>query len=182
MRLGQRAFAAILCAGLLAGGLAACGVDKNDRNVAEGEPVEIGDLKINVQLTRFLNPNDLEDHEYLQGHPVPPPVGDSYLAVFMEVNNESDHPVTLPSTGEVKIIDTTGAVFRPLPAENIFALPLGDQMDPHGELPAPDTAAAAGPTQGSIVLFQLNRAAPENRPLELEIDSGGETGTIELDI
>ncbi len=50
-------------------------------------------------------------------------------------------------------------------------------------IPAPDTVAAAGPTQGALILFLVDDDVSEERPLELEIESaaGGE-GLIELDI
>ena len=37
--------------------------------VVEGEPLELGELDYNVQITRFLNPDDAEDAEYLVGQP-----------------------------------------------------------------------------------------------------------------
>ena len=49
-------------------------------------------------------------------------------------------------------------------------------------MPAPGTAAANGPTQGAIVLFLVDQAVSENRPLKLEIELQGETGEITLDI
>jgi hypothetical protein len=44
--------------------LAACG-EEEETEVIEGEPVELGDVSYNVVTTRFLNPDDSQDAEYL---------------------------------------------------------------------------------------------------------------------
>ena len=47
----------------------------------------------------------------------------------------------------------------------------------------PNSIAADGPTQGSLILFLIEEASTENRPLELEIPlPSGEVGVVELDI
>jgi len=179
MRGGYRAIAAALCVALI-GGVAACG-EEEESHVVEGEPIELGDLRINVQITRFLNPALPDDGEYLEGEPAPP-TGKDYLGVFMEIENEGDEPVRLPTVEEIEVIDTTGAVFRPIESESPFALPLGEEIPGNSEIPATDTAASSGPIQGSFLLFLLDESAAENRPLELEIEADGEKGTVELDI
>lgn len=159
-----------------------CGEEETSE-VVEGEPLELGELAINVQLTRFLNPDDLEDREYLQGQRVPPPQGKDYLAVFMEIENESDETQRIPSADEIHVVDTTGASYEPLPSDTVFTLDLGGTLGPHEELPLEDTAAQSGPTQGSIVLFLVDTSAEQNRPLELEfLDGDRVEGKIELDI
>jgi hypothetical protein len=56
-------------------------------------------------------------------------------------------------------------------------------VPPDSQLPKPETVAAAGPIQGSMVLFLIDQAATDNRPLTLEIPaSSGSTGEVELDI
>src|SRR5256885_9353342 len=42
-------------------------------------------------------------------------------------------------------------------------------LAPRGCIPEPGSAAATGPTAGSMILFSLPIFATENRPLELEI-------------
>ena len=182
MSLGRKgAIATALAVALLAGG-AGCGVDLGDRDVVEGEPLELGDIAFNVQLTRFLNPTDREDAEYLQGQQVPPPPGKAYLAVFMQVNNESADDLPLPGPTDMTVVDTTGAKYTPIASNSLFALDLGGTILAHTDLPEEDTAAKAGPTGGSIVFFLVDEGVSENRPLELEVTSGGEKGRIELDI
>jgi hypothetical protein len=170
----------VLSAALLAGA-AGCG-DEAKKDVVEGEPLDLGDLQFNVQLTRFLNPNDPEDSEYLKGQQVPPPSGKSYLAVFMEVKNTGDADARLPALSDFSIVDTTGAAFSPVESSSDFALDLGGPIPAHEEAPAPGSAAANGPAKGSIVLFLVDEDVGENRPLDLEIDYQGQDGTIELDI
>jgi hypothetical protein len=185
----HKALACALAALALTLGAAACGTEeetelvdgKEVAFVVEGEPIELGDLRFNVQITRFLNPNDTEDSEYLEGLPDPPP-GMDYLAVFMEVENEGDAELKLPSAEEMEIKDTTGAVYAPIETESLFALDLGGTIAAGDTAPATDTAAASGPVKGAFALFLVDQAVNENRPLELEILADGEEGVIELDI
>jgi hypothetical protein len=159
---------------------AGCGEEETS-HVVEGEPLELGDLHVNVQLTRFLNPDDAEDSEYLEGQELPPP-GENYLAVFMEVENEGDETLQLPTAEEIEVEDTTGEVFHPVESDTVFALDLGAEVPAGETIPGDDTAAAEGPVQGAIVIFLLTRAAEENRPLEMHLEANGEEGTVELDL
>jgi hypothetical protein len=162
-------------------GAAGCGEEEKE-NVVEGEPLELADLKLNVQITRFLNPSDREDGDYLAGQQVPPPAGQEYFGVFIEIDNEGSEDARLPTAADLSVVDTTGQAYEALDSDSPFALDLGGSIDAHSEVPAPDTPAASGPTQGSIVLFLVPSNVGENRPLELEISYRGEDGTIELDI
>jgi hypothetical protein len=162
-------------------GAAGCG-EEEKKDVVEGEPLELSDLKLNVQITRFLNPSDREDGNYLAGQQVPPPAGQEYLGVFIEIDNEGSEDARLPTAADLSVVDTTGQAYEALDSDSPFALDLGGNIDAHSEVPAPDTPAASGPTQGSIVLFLVPANVGENRPLELEISYQGEDGTIELDI
>jgi hypothetical protein len=177
----KRALATAAAILVLCVGAAGCG-EEEETEVVEGEPVVLGDLHFNVQLTRFLNPSDREDGEYLEGQEVPPPPGQAYLAVFMEVENEGDEAAELPTRSEMDVVDTTHAVYKPLASDSVFALPLGRTVPAGAEIPLPDTAAASGPIQGSMVLFLVDLSVSENRPLELEIKGDGEEGRVELDI
>jgi hypothetical protein len=179
----------LLAALVLALGVVACGAEEETETidghevpfVVEGEPIELGDLRINVQLTRFLNPNNIEDAQYLEGLP-PPPADKDYLGVFLEAENESDEPAKLPSAEELIVIDTTGKEFEPSESETVFALELGTEVEGKGEIPQAESAASSGPVQGSLVIFLVDTGVSENRPLELELTADGEQGIIELDI
>ena len=170
----------VAAAAAIAVGAIACG-EEEETTVVEGEPLELGELRFNVQITRFLNPADAEDSEYLRELPSPTP-GEDYLAVFMDVENEGDSDLELPEFADVAVEDTTGASADPVETDSLFALQLGETIPAGGELPEDDTAASTGPVQGAFLLFLVPEAVTENRPLELQIGSHGEEGVIELDL
>lgn len=176
---GALALAFILVLALAS--FAGCG-NELSHEADEGEPIQLGDLEINVQETRFLNPSQPDDSEYLEGQQLPAPAGKSYLGVFLTIHNRGDSAAHLPANGQVSITDTTGAAYESIPSHTPFAAPLGTDLPAGADIPAPETAAASGPVQGALVLFLLDEGVSENRPLKLEIDSEGETGEITLDI
>jgi hypothetical protein len=160
--------------------LAGCGAEVDEVDVAEGEPLELGPLHYNVVISRFLNPDDTEDKLYLVGQP-PPAAGQLYLAVFMQVQNEGDDEQSIPS--DFTVVDTLDNRYRPIESDSDYALELGGRIGPDEGLPLPDSAAGSGPIQGLMVLFKINDASTENRPLDLEVPSiTGENGRVELDI
>ncbi len=148
----------------------------------EGTPIELGSMEFNVQLTRFLNPTDPEDKQYLVGQRLPPASDQAYLAVFMTMKNKGDASTTIPTAAQMTVTDTTGAGYQAVASSTPFAAPLGAPLAGGGEIPVADSPAASGPAQGSVVLFYVPQGITENRPLELEIQHQGETGTIKLDI
>jgi hypothetical protein len=162
-------------------GFAGCGNDLG-KEADEGVPIKLGDLEINVQETRFLNPSQADDKEYLEGQQLPTPTDKAYLGVFLTIDNKGDDPVRLPTNAQVSVTDTTGAAYESIPSHTPFAVPLDSELAGGAEIPAPDTAAQSGPVQGSLVLFLVDEGISENRPLKLEIESEGETGEITLDI
>jgi hypothetical protein len=172
-----------------------CGPEE-ELEVVEGEPVELGDLRYNVQITRFLNHGDQEDRGYLTGQEPPPPQ-QAYLGVFLTIENEGSEDAEIAD--EFKVVDTEDNEYQPIPSESPFALQLpghsgttGEQaapdagpvtIPPDGEIPEPDTVPAYGPIGGALLLFRVDETVTENRPLELEIPGeSGETGLVELDI
>lgn len=165
----------------LAGGLVAgCG-DDEELEVEEGVPVELGDLRYNVQITRFLNGGDPEDKAYLVGQPSAAP-DQEYLGVFLTVENEGDESVTVPD--DMRVIDTRNNEYERLDSDSEFALPLPIDLPGGDELPAPDTPAANGPIKGGMILFLVDRTVTENRPIELEIPSttSDDEALVKLDI
>jgi hypothetical protein len=171
-----------LAAGLLAGALmSGCESDpESDLSVEEGQPMKLGELLYNVQISRFLNPRDPEDEAYLAGQP-PPPNDKLYLGVFMVIENEADTPQDVPV--DFTVVDTEGMEFGPIPSDSLFALELGGTVPANEQLPDPESTAANGPIQGAMVLYLIDEAATEDRPLILEIPSStGQVGEVELDI
>ena len=178
-RLGAAlALAAALVVGVL---LSGCNANPEaDLSVDEGQAVKLGDLLYNVEISRFLNPRDPEDRAYLAGQPAPP--NDKlYLGVFMLIQNESDTPQQVPV--DFRVVDTQGTEFKPIPSDSLFALKLGGTVGGNQQLPEPESTAANGPIQGSMVLFLIDQAATEDRPLTLHVpSSSGSPGEVELDI
>ncbi len=178
-RLG--AVVALLAALLVGLALAGCDTDPEATlEVEEGQGMQLGDLLYNVQISRFLNPKDDEDKSYLVGQPPPKP-NQFYLGVFMQVQNTSGTLQRVPAG--FRVTDTVGTEFKPVPSRSEFALDLGGNVPANGQRPEPETTAANGPIQGAMVLFLVDTAAVEDRPLILDIPSStGAVGHVELDI
>jgi hypothetical protein len=168
--------ASLLAAGLV---LASCGKDAGGTEGSEGEPIVLDDVAYNVGITRFLNPDDAEDSEYLVGQP-PAPNGTYYLGVFLAIDNQSDE--TKPTASDYTVIDTLDNKYRPLASDSPYALPIGTDVEGDGQLPELDTTAQTGPNQGVLLIFQVNDDVSDNRPLKLEIGSAAGSGEITLDI
>lgn len=183
---------AVLAALLVSGGLAACGnhhdTDAKVQHIeGEGFYLSLGDLKYQVQGSRQLNPDDLQDRPMLIG--VPPAEqgleeNEVWFGVFLQVENEASRP--LRPSGDIEIIDTQEDVFEPIDLRDLnpFAYDPSEPI-PAGELaPLPDSPAFNTANQGSLVLFKLTIDALDNRPLELKIESStnDQTGIIDLDV
>ena len=176
--------AAIVCALLAAG----CGNKEAVVTSAhtEGIYLDVDNLKYQVQISRYLNPNDVEDKSYLIGLPqsTGQPSGDeTWFGVFMRVQNTTDAPQT-PSN-DFTIVDTQGNEYRPVPLDakiNPFAYK-ADPIAGGGLLPEPDSAASENTIQGSLLLFRVKTDSLQNRPLELKFTgSNGTEGTVDLDV
>jgi hypothetical protein len=168
-----------LAALVLAMTLAACGADEDTAEAAEGEPIEIDGLSYNIQITRFLNPDDTEDSEYLVGQPPATP-GTSYLGVFMVIENDSGD--ARPSATDFTVVDTLDNEFDSAASESPYALQVGADVPAEGQLPIPNSTAATGPNQGSLLIFPVRDDVSDNRPLTLEIQTSAGTGEVILDI
>jgi hypothetical protein len=171
--------------------LVACGGAKQPTTHGEGEGayIQAGPLIYQVQMSRELNPANVEDIEYLQGLPADTPrlAGDEeWFGVWLRVQNATDE--THQSAADFKIVDTTGTEYEPieLPVTNPFSYqPASVESDAFQPVqPDPESGAGAGPIQGSMLLFKLRTAVYANRPLELEIapPDGGEPSSVVLDL
>lgn len=172
-------FVALLLLGATATAFAGCGEEEPETDVPEGEPLELGEVAFDVQITRFLNPDAPDDSAYLEGAP-PLAEGEQYLAVFMEIENEGDGTNVVPYP--FKIIDTRGTIYLQAEVENSFTLIAGTPIGPGDTVPGPETPAANGPIEGSALLFPLSEDANENRPLKLQVPGPTGPGEIELDL
>ncbi len=179
----------LLCAIAVAGlGLGACGDKEDLRTVGETEGlyVDVGGLRYQVQISRYLNPADVEDEGYLVGLPegVRPDDDETWFGVFMRVQNTSEE--THESAREITIEDTQGKVYRPVPLSEVNNFAYRSRpLRPGNIEPHPDSAAGNGPIQGSLLLYRLTYDTLQNRPLELHIvspENSEEVGIIDLDV
>jgi hypothetical protein len=160
--------------------LAACGAEESKTGVHEGQPVELGDLEYNVLFARYLNPDDVEDREYLEGQPAPT-ADQLYLGVFVQVvNNSKESEEAIPE--DWILLDSEENEYHPLESESAYALRLGDSVGPEDQVPALDSTPEVGPIEGSMVLFVISDETTEARPLELEIPGEDGPAIVELDI
>ena len=166
----------------------ACG-NKEERTLhaaTEGEYVDVGPLKYQVQISRLLNPNDPEDRGYLVDLPAGELLGadDEWFAVFMRVENGSEHAAQVAD--QYEIVDTQENHYAPVQMgpKNVFAYRPGT-LAGNEVLPFPDSPAGEDTIQGALLLFKIPVANFENRPLVLEIRSSrlpSELGTVDLDV
>lgn len=170
---------AALLLGLSAFALSACGYSSDSKDVAEGEVVELGNLKYQVVFSRFLNPNDNEDAAYLVGQP-PLPKGSNYFGVFLEVQNKSEETQKLAKSFAIK--DAEDKTYDAIPSESLYAFPFGGKVESQEPIPAPDSTPQQGPIEGSLVLFELPASASENRPLTLFIAGPEGPAEVKLDL
>jgi hypothetical protein len=155
----------------------------------EGIYVTVNELKYQVQISRILNPGEVEDQGYLRGLPageelVPPP-DEVWFAIFMRVENDTEESHA-PAT-EFHIEDTQEATFEPLDVpfdENVFIYDPTDEIPPATVYPLLNSAASDNTIRGGLLLFKVTTDALYNRPLELRIiDPEGEADAmINLDI
>jgi len=154
----------------------------------EGLYLDINGLKYQIEMSRYMNANDLEDSQYLVGLPAAtsqPSADETWFGVWVRVENVSDE--TRPAATTWEIHDTQEKVYRPIPLDtkiNPFAFQTGVDVPGNTVLPLASGAAGQGPVQGSLLLFKLTNETLQNRPLELHFSNGGgsETGTYDLDV
>lgn len=183
-----------LLAVALAVPFSACGDGQEPvRNAkTEGVYVTAGDLKYQVQVSRKLNPYDVEDSEYFTGLPDAPAqvtTEDQWYGVFIRVENRTNDDGakgrTIQSASAFTMVDTTGKTVKPtpLPATNVFAY-RSTPIVAGQHIPAPSSAAATASIGGSLVLFKVTQEMLDNRPVQLHIKpaDGSEEATVDLDV
>jgi hypothetical protein len=177
----------LLAAVLLVLAAAGCGAEERTSADEEGLYVDVGGLKYQIQASRFLNPADIEDRDYLVGlseSTADPASDETWFGVWVRVQNPSDEPRRAADTWEIH--DTQEDIYRPIPIDtevNGFAYQAGT-IPPQTVWPLADSAAGQGPTQGQLLLFKLKLDSLQNRPLELRFSAGpqGEVGSYHLDV
>jgi hypothetical protein len=151
----------------------ACGNKQHEvtRGETEGIYLDLGELKYQVQISRQLNPADVEDRAYLTALPAAERAlkpDETWFGIFVRVQNVTNTPH--PAAEEFEIVDTQGRIFRPveLGPDNVFAYRPA-MLAPKSVLPLPGSPAAENTIQGALLLFKIPFANLENRPLEFEI-------------
>jgi hypothetical protein len=168
---------------------AGCGQTEGETHATtEDVYLDIGGLSYQIEMSRYLNPNDIEDRDYLKGLPsgtAQPNGSETWFGIWIRVENFTDK--TLPAADTWEIIDTLETVYRPIPIDtntNVFAFKTGIDVPPGATLPLPSSAAGSGPIQGSLLLFKIKTDSLQNRPLELRFSNGpqGTTGSYDIDV
>ena len=173
---------------------AACGDGNDPRAEGETEAVYVttGGLRYQVQMSRKLNPYDVEDKDYLVG--IKDPAGQvsnplqTWFGVFIRVENITDKgdakPQNIISARKFFISDNEGNRTEPivLPPDNIFGYHPA-VVAPGSHLPLASSIAMQSPIAGSLILFKINQTDLERRPARLHIESeDGTEAEVTLDI
>jgi hypothetical protein len=155
----------------------------------EGPYVTVNDLKYQVQISRILNPGEIEDEGYLralpEGEDLIPSAEDVWFGVFMRVENDTEEPHA-PAT-QFEIEDTQDDIFEPLDIpfeDNLFVYDPPPEIPPETVYPLLNSQASDNTIRGGMLLFKVTTDSLYNRPLELKIidPEGGPDGMINLDI
>ena len=142
------------------------------------------------QMSRYLNPNDVEDAEYLEGLPAGHGAARRRRDVVRRLGARPERDRRAAPGGR-QLGDPRHAGER-VPADpdrhghQPVRVPAGrSTCRPTTVLPLLDTAAGQGPIQGSLLLFKITNDSLQNRPLELRFSNGqqgGQTGVYDLDV
>jgi hypothetical protein len=152
----------------------------------EGIYLSVDELTYQVQISRILDPENVEDQAYLAGLPEGEQTNadEVWFAIFMRVENETDKE--LPATDKFTIVDTQDNHFEPIELDadrNEFSYEA--RPIPPGELlPELNSPPSDNTIQGALLLFKVEIQSLYNRPLELEIESlrGGDNAVVNLDV
>lgn len=149
--------------------------------------LNVGPLVYEVQLSRELNPANVEDAAYLQGlTPLQRKLlpGQEWFAVFIQVYNHSS--VAHLGATSITISDTQNNLYSPIVPNqtNQFAY-RGGFILANSQIPAPSTIAANGGTQGALLLYKIRVVSLDNRPLTIHIvdpKDATQRASAELDV
>lgn len=149
--------------------------------------LNVGPLVYEVQLSRELNPANVEDAAYLQGlTPLQRTLrrGEEWFAVFIQVYNHTSVPHLGAST--IAISDTQNNLYTPIvPGRtNQFAY-RGGFIPAESQIPVAGSIAANGGTQGALLLYKIRVVSLDNRPLTIHIvdpKDSTQKASAELDV
>jgi hypothetical protein len=149
--------------------------------------LDVGPLVYEVQLSRQLNPANVEDAAYLQGltplqRRLAP--GQEWFGVFIQVYNHSS--VAHLGATTIAISDTQNNIYTPIVPDqtNQFAY-RGGFIPANSQIPVASSVAANGGTQGALLLYKIQVVSLDNRPLTIHIVDPKDTtqrASAELDV
>jgi hypothetical protein len=133
--------------------------------------LNVGPLVYEVQLSRELNPANVEDAAYLQGlTPLQRRLlpGQEWFAVFIQVYNHTS--VAHLGASTIAISDTQNNVYTPIVPDqtNQFAY-RGGFIPANSQIPVASSIAANGGAQGALLLYKIRVVSLDNRPLTIHI-------------
>ncbi len=174
----------------LALGVAACGKESNPTSADannNGAYVDAGPITYQLQVSRELNPWDVEDREYFGGVSNPTNTltpDELWYGVFLWAQNKTNSKGS--STDSFDIVDTQGTVYHPIqidPNLNQYTWQ-PQELNASQQQPSLGSTPYYGPTQGELLLFKLNDSVYSDRPLTLQIYAPGQShpSTISLDL
>ena len=157
------------------------------QNGAPAPYLNVGKLVYQVQISRSLNPWELEDASFLQGVPDAGKnleAGEEWFGVFLQVYNETKS--AHPDASNVTITDTEGQVYHPIvpSTTNQFAYRPGE-IPQKGQVPALDSPASYDSAGGALLIYKIKLEALEDRPLKINIANPAnpsEKASAELDV
>jgi len=149
--------------------------------------LNVGPLVYEVQLSRQLNPANVEDAAYLQGltplqRRLAP--GQEWFGVFIQVYNHSS--VAHLGATTIAISDTQNNIYTPIVPDqtNQFAY-RGGFIPANSQIPVASSVAANGGTQGALLLYKIQVVSLDNRPLTIHIvdpKDATQRASAELDV
>jgi hypothetical protein len=149
--------------------------------------LNVGPLVYEVQLSRELNPANVEDAAYLEGltpaqRKIDP--GEEWFAVFIQVYNQTSTPHL--AAANLTISDTQDNTYLPIVPDqtNQFAY-RGGLVPANSRVPVPGSVAANGGTQGALLLYKIQVVSLDNRPLKIHIadpTDASQTASAVLDV
>jgi len=165
---------ALVCTLAAAAPLAGCGNKESQIKSAEteGAYLDLGQLRYQVQISRQLNPSDVEDRTYLEGVPRSEAAlkpGQSWFAIFIRVEN--DYKTPRKAANDFELTDTQDNIYKPVPIArtNPFAYEAGSVPGKSTLPPAGSVAQLNESVGGALVLFKVKTESFDNRPLVLKI-------------
>jgi hypothetical protein len=179
----------VLLASVAVLAVAGCGYVKETVAETEGVYLDLGPMKYQVQISRWLNPSDPQDFEFFRGLPAGMstalPADELWFGVFLRVENPTDR--AQPMADRFEIVDTQNQKFEPVPLDqktNPLVYRGGFNLPPVSVFPIRDTLGDQSFAQGGELLFKIKTSANQNRPLVLHISNtqGTYQGEVDLDV